>query len=159
MTNKFITFAAVAAITLAACDKNDEKENKYEDTAFTGTMVVTYEGDAYTTEGITVLVSGYDGPSDNHIDITMKGVKFVPQMPVTIDVIIPDVTASNSNGTISISGDDITPTLANGTPYPAYMVKNLKGAILGYGESDANIDMSLYFGDYPTTYTGKNQQQ
>lgn len=159
MTSKFITLAAVAAMTLAACDKNDEKENKYEDATFSGTMVVTYEGDAYTTEGITVLVSGYDGASDGDIDITMKSVKFVPQMPVTIDVVIPDVTASLSGSTLSISGDDIIPTLANGTPYPAYTVKALQGTISNFGEADASIDMSLDFGDYPTTYTGKNQQQ
>jgi len=159
MTKRIISVAAIAAIALAACDKNGGGGTEYEEQTFSGTMEVTYEGTPYQTEGVIAVVSDFDEDSDKDIDITMKSVKFVPQMPVTVDVVIPDVPVTLSGNTLTISGDNIIPALANGTPYPTYTVTALSGAITGFGTSSATLSMSLNFGSFPTTYTGKTEKQ
>ena len=62
--------------------------------------------------------------------LTMYKIKFVPQMPVTIDVTIPDVALTVSGNTVTLACDGVDP-LAMGGPVSRYHVKNLTGTLTG----------------------------
>ena len=114
-------------------------------------MTVEYLGEAFDNENISVKFTPSE--SGTTADITIYQIKFVPQMPVTIDVTIPSVTVSAASGTISFSGDNIVPW-ALGGEMPRYLVTGLSGRIEG-----KEISFSLSFGDYPTRFSGREQVQ
>ena len=116
-------------------------------------MTVVYDGKDFEQEGINVQVEFNE--EQTSVDIKLHKVKFVPAMPVTIDVTILDVPAVKSeDGTWSFYGDGITPW-AMGGPYKNYRADQLSGTISG-----SVLEFSLDFCNvkkgesYPTTYTG-----
>ena len=141
-----------AACLLCACEKvptiitDDSPE-------YTGKMVVVYEGENFEQTGIKVL--GEFNEDKTSVDIKLQKVKFVPAMPVRIDVTIMDIPiVSSGEGTWTFEGDDITPW-AMGGPYESYRVDDLHGTI-----TENSIEFSLGFyntkkqENYPTTYSG-----
>ena len=155
MKTRFFLMAA-AALLFASCSEAETENGTQDDGSavtgvqqYSGSMVVTYEGEEYSTNDIVVEVTfSEDGSS---MDIKMLKVKFVPQMPVTLDVLIPGVSTDGSSpdsGTVTFSGDDIIPYMANGA-YDRFIVNDLTGKL-----ENGNISFSLYFGDYPTSYSG-----
>lgn len=151
MMKRFLTILAFAC-ALAACKKaptiitDDSPE-------YTGTMVVAYEGEDFKQTGIKVL--GEFDESKSTIDIKLQKVKFVPAMPIRIDVTIMDVpVVSTGEDSWNFEADGLTPW-AMGGPYDTYRVDDLRGTI-----SDDSIEFSLGFyntkkqENYPTSYSG-----
>ena len=77
-------------------------------------------------------------------------VKFVPQMPVSLDVSVPGVGFEVKNGTIELSADGIVPLSGGTLPFPKYTVTGLSGTL-----TDTVILMKLNFGEYPVAYDGQ----
>ena len=151
MMKRFFTILAFAW-AMAACEKaptvitDDSPE-------YTGTMIVAYEGDDFKQTGIKVL--GEFDQSRTTIDIKLQKVKFVPAMPIRIDVTIMDIPVVYAGeDTWSFEADGLTPW-AMGGPYDTYRVDDLRGTI-----SDNSIEFSLGFfntkkqANYPTSYSG-----
>ena len=148
---RFLTILAFAC-ALASCEKaptvitDDSPE-------YTGTMTVAYEGEDFEQTGIKVL--GEFDQSRSTIDIKLQKVKFVPAMPIRIDVTIMDVpVVSTGEDSWSFEADGLTPW-AMGGPYDTYRVDDLIGTISG-----DSIEFSLGFfntkkqENYPTSYSG-----
>ena len=151
MMKRLFTILAFAW-ALAACEKaptiitDDSPE-------YTGTMIVAYEGEDFEQSGIKVLVE-FD-QTKTAIDIKLQKVKFVPAMPIRIDVTIMDVpVVSIGEDSWTFEADDLTPW-AMGGPYDTYRVDDLRGTISG-----DSIEFSLGFyntkkqENYPTSYSG-----
>ena len=151
MMKRFFTIFALAW-ALVSCEKaptiitDDSPE-------YIGTMVVAYEGEDFEQSGIKVL--GEFDESKTTIDIKLQKVKFVPAMPIRIDVTIMDVpVVSDGDGSWTFEADGLTPW-AMGGPYDTYRVDDLRGTISG-----DSIEFSLGFfntkkqENYPTSYSG-----
>jgi hypothetical protein len=151
MMKRFLTILAFAC-ALASCEKaptvitDDSPE-------YTGTMTVAYESEDFEQTGIKVL--GEFDESKSTIDIKLQKVKFVPAMPIRIDVTIMDVPiVSTGEDSWTFEADDLTPW-AMGGPYDTYRVDDLRGTISG-----DSIEFSLGFfntkkqENYPTSYSG-----
>ena len=148
---RFLTILALA-YTLVACEKAPTVITE-DSPEYTGTMVVAYEGEDFKQTGIKVL--GEFDESKSTIDIKLQKVKFVPAMPIRIDVTIMDVpVVSTGEDSWSFEADGLTPW-AMGGPYDTYRVDDLRGTI-----SDNSIEFSLGFyntkkqENYPTSYSG-----
>jgi len=145
--NKILSIMAVAALfTLGACMEKDP-DNLPEPGEFSGTVTCQYQGTWYDTEGIKASISISDDKKT--ADITLYGVKFVPQMPVTIDVTISGATLKASGDEYIIRGNKIIPTMANGEAVDMYVVTGLIGEL-----SHDELEFELNFGAFPTKYDG-----
>jgi len=107
---------------------------------------VLYEEEYFHNNDIVVQVI----PDETAGNLTVKifQIKFVPKMPVTVDVEIPGVSYTEKNGVVTFTGDDIVP-LSGIIPVKRYLVTGLEGTLV-----DGECRFSLYFGDYPTTFSG-----
>ena len=151
MMKRFLTILAFAC-ALAACKKAPTAITE-DSPEYTGTMIVAYEGEDFKQTGIKVL--GEFDESKSTIDIKLQKVKFVPAMPIRIDVTIMDVpVVSTGEDSWSFEADGLTPW-AMGGPYDTYRVDDLRGTISG-----DSIEFSLGFyntkkqENYPTSYSG-----
>lgn len=150
---KFLIMLMAAALLLpVSCSKEsgtlDEQmtSGEYE---YSGRMTVSASGADNVSENVEVDVIIDD--KSKTASIEFKGVKFVPQMPVTLDVKIPGVGYAEKDGRIEFSGDNIIP-LSGGVvevPFPKYTVKGLSGTL-----DKSRLSLTLNFGDYPVTYEG-----
>ena len=150
---KIIFYALLGAFSLNFISCEEENGNETNDvvikpveTHYTGTINVEFRGETNATEGIDCGVLKDDNKKT--IDLNLYQVKFVPQMPMTIDLTIPEITFQDSDNGIKFSADSIAPTMG-GNPYPQYAATNLTGMIIG-----DSIWFHCSFGDYPTTYQG-----
>lgn len=120
---------------------------------YSGTMTVGYEGEDFVQNGIAVKTELDD--AGTAIDIMLKKVKFVPAMPISIDVTIMDVPVEEAaDGSLLFSADGVIPW-ALGGPYDTYRVDGLTGVIKG---DDISFSLDFYNTrkneGYPTSYTG-----
>lgn len=155
MLNNIISrFAAAASVIvlMASCEKAPSVITE-DSPEFSGKMTVLYEGEPFDQNGIKVLVEL--NADKTMLDIKMMKVKFVPAMPVRIDVTILEVPVTEeADGIWSFYGDGITPW-AMGGPYDGYRVDELRGTV-----SDSTLEFSLDFYNtkknqaYPTSYSG-----
>lgn len=123
--------------------------------SYSGTMTVLYEGEDFVQTGIAVKAEPDEKASV--LDIMLEKVKFVPAMPIRIDVTIMDVPFEEAaDGSFNFSVDNVVPW-ALGGPYDTYRVDNLTGVI-----KDGKISFSLDFFNtkkniaYPTSYAGES---
>lgn len=138
-----IIFAS--ALTLMACNRAPQPLVP-EDSNYLGTVTVIYQEAPFDNENIEVnFIPSEDGKT---ADIVINKIKFVPQMPVTIDVTIPKINVTSTPEQINLECAQVIP-LAMGGEYPRYTVTDLKGIIKGN-----EISFSLNFGSYPTSYKG-----
>ena len=146
---KTFLFAAVLVVA-AACSKNEPvKINETPaETVYSGTMTVVADGKDNVSENVKVNVSFQE---DGTATIIFNKVKFVPQMPVSLDVTVPGVTCEIRENEIILSGNDIVP-LAMGMPYAKYNVTSLNGKIIA-----GKLTISLNFGGIATSYVGDAQ--
>lgn len=143
-TNKL--FVALAALALLACNKKEPEVIVPETADYQGTVTVQYQGEPYDNENIEVnFTPSEDGKTAS---ITIFKIRFVPQMPVTIDVTIPHVGLTATSTEVILICDEVIP-LAMGGEFPRYTVTNLTGSI-----KDGSLEFSLNFGDIPTTFKG-----
>ncbi len=111
---------------------------------------------------MTVTAGGVDNVSEDvkvevrmdetarTLDIMFNKVKFVPQMPISLDVSVQGIGFEVKNGTLEFSADGIIPLSGGTLPFPKYTVTGLTGTLTGSG-----ISMKLNFGEYPVAYEGK----
>lgn len=128
------------------CRTPEAEIQKPAEADYVGTLEVEYEGVINATQDIRVHFQ----PSENGTTatLTLYKVKFVPQMPVTIDVTVPGVTLTSEAGEIRFSGENII-SEAMGGPVERYRVTGLTGT-----QKDETLRFSLKFGGFPTAFTG-----
>jgi len=144
-------FAALVAMSLIGCGKAEpETPIVPEVSDYQGTVTVMYQGEPFNNENIQVNFTPAE--DDKTATITIYQIRFVPQMPVTIDVTIPDVAVQSTTEKILISCERTIP-LAMGGEFPRYTVTNLVGEIVGQ-----QMSFSLNFGDTPTSFRGQARQ-
>lgn len=137
---------AIAILGLASCHKTPQPFELPPQDIYLGTVSVDYEGGVVDNPDIQVaFLPSEDGTS---ADIIIYKIKFVPKMPVRIDVTIPGVALAEGPGGYSFSCDNVVP-LALGGEYPKYNVTDLSGTL-----EDGNLSFSLNFGAYPTRFNG-----
>lgn len=143
-------FAALVAMTLIGCGKAEpETPIVPQESDYKGTVTVMYKGEPFDNENIQVnFTPSEDGKTAS---IIIYKIRFVPQMPVTIDVTIPNVAVQSTTEKILLSCESTIP-LAMGGEYPRYTVTDLKGEIVG-----KEMSFSLNFGDSPTSFQGQAQ--
>lgn len=141
---------AAVSVVAAACSKNEPVKiiETPAETVYSGTMTVVAGGKDNVSENVKVNVNLQD---DGTATIIFNKVKFVPQMPVSLDVTVPGVTCETRENEIILSGNDIVP-LAMGMPYEKYKVTSLTGKIIA-----GKLTISLNFGGYATSYVGDAQ--
>lgn len=145
---KHISLFAIVLLIATACGKSfSEQPSLPTKGDYFGTVEVSYEGTVYENPGISVSYT--PSATGETVSLTLHQIKFVPQMPVSIDVTIPTVDVSYQNGLIILSCNDVVPQ-AMGGDMPKYTVSHFLGTVDG-----ENLSFSLYFGDYPTSFTGK----
>jgi len=176
-TSLLATSLFATSLLVGACSRPDDDplDKTPVNDNYVGTVSVLYEGEYFDNENITVTVSsegdassegetaaegdasseGEDGTLDDGregtLTILIHRIKFVPKMPVTVDVKINGVSYTQLGGAISFSGDDIVP-LSGILPMKRYLVTDLAGTII-----DGECVFSLKFGEYPTSFSGKAQ--
>lgn len=147
MKAKHLLFAFVAMSLIGCGKETPEMPLVPEESDYVGTVTVVYNEAPFDNEGIRVnFTPSEDGQTAS---ITLHQIRFVPQMPVTIDVTIPDITLQSSTEKIVLSCERCIP-LAMGGEYPRYTVTDLRGEIVG-----DELTFSLNFGDYPTSFKGR----
>lgn len=149
----FNAFLIAAALTVAAaCSKNEPEKiiETLTETVYSGTMTVVADGKDNVSENVNVNVN-VSPQDDGTATIIFNKVKFVPQMPVSLDVTVPGVKCEIRENEIILSGNDIVP-LAMGMPYAKYNVTSLTGKIVA-----GKLTISLNFGEFATSYVGDAQ--
>ena len=149
---RFLTGLFVLSLACASCQKPPTVVTE-ESPAFSGRMIVDYDGESFVQEGISVKVDfSEDGKS---MDMMLNKVKFVPAMPIRIDVTIMNVPLEEAaDGSVMFSADGVVPWAMGGL-YDTYRVDNLSGVL-----KDNTISFSLEFFNtkknegYPTSYEG-----
>lgn len=137
----FLCLIAIAAVQiLGSCEKN------MEDPAYVGTMKVIYEGEEYVTENARVR---FIDKGNGTADLELLKMKFVPAMPVRVDVAVRGLTSEKKeDGSTFFSGTGIIPTSLN-IPQNRFKVTGLEGTLSG-----GHLAFSLKFGEYPTSFEG-----
>ena len=147
MCKKLILIASML-LAVAGCSKSNVNEEKEppRSSVYSGSLNVVAGGKDNVTEGVEVNA---DIDKDGVLTLVFHKVKFVPQMPVSLDVTVPDVKYSReADGSLLMSGDGIVP-ITMMQPYPKYTVTGLNGKM-----SDKALSISLNFGEFPTSYSG-----
>lgn len=148
-----LSLAALPLLTMS-CSKenglNDEPivANEYE---YSGTMTVSAGGADNVSEN--VAVDCLLDKDSRTMKILFHKVKFVPQMPVSLDVTVPYVGYIEKDGTVKFTGDGIVPLSGGTVPFPKYTVTALSGTL-----TTTSLSLSLNFGDYPVTYKGTTKK-
>lgn len=147
MCKKLILIASML-LAVAGCSKDNVNEEKEapRSSVYSGSLNVVAGGKENVTEGVEVNA---DIDKDGVLTLVFHKVKFVPQMPVSLDVTVPDVKYSReADGSLVLSGDGIVP-ITMMQPYPKYTVTGLSGKM-----SAKALSVSLNFGEFPTSYSG-----
>ena len=142
--------AALLGMLLFSCGKETpEMPLVPEESDYVGTVTVIYQEAPFDNENISVnFTPSEDGQTAS---ITLRQIRFVPQMPVTIDVTIPDISLQSTTEKIILSCERTIPW-AMGGEYLRYTVTGLQGEIVG-----KELAFSLHFGDYPTSFKGQSK--
>lgn len=110
---------------------------------------MVYNENSFDNEDIEVnFTPSEDGTTAS---VTIYKIRFVPQMPVTIDVTIPDIDLTVTKDAILLACDNVIP-LAMGGEYPRYTVTQLEGTL-----KDDSLEFSLNFGSSPTAFKSVKQ--
>ena len=106
--DKLLFSFLAAAILFSSCGKDEEPEPIIPVNAdYTGTVSVVYQESPFDTPDISVnFTPSADGKTAS---ITIYKIKFVPQMPVTIDVTIPNINVSATGNVLNLSKDQVVP--------------------------------------------------
>lgn len=136
----------IAVLALVSCHKTPQPHEIPPQDLYVGTVSVDYEGGVVDNPDIKVaFLPSEDG---RRADIIIYKIKFVPKMPVRIDVTIPAVALEKESEGVSFSCNNVVP-LAFGGEYPKYNVTSLSGTLKG-----SSLSFSLNFGEYPTRFKG-----
>ena len=141
---------AFAALALLACNKEEKNETPVAEAGdYKGVVTVEASSGTFDNEDIEVnFTPSEDGATAS---ITINKIRFVPQMPVTIDVTIPNVGLTSTKNGFQLACDNVIP-LAMGGEYERYTVTNLTGSL-----KNDELTFSLNFGNTPTSFRGTKQ--
>lgn len=105
--------AALWGMLLVSCGKETpEKPLVPEESDYVGTVTVIYQEAPFDNENISVnFTPSEDGQTAS---ITLHQIRFVPQMPVTIDVTIPDIRLQSTTEKIILSCERTIPWALGG---------------------------------------------
>lgn len=141
-------------LLMVSCANPDTQIDK-GDPMYSGVMNVVYDGEDFEQNGIEVQL-GFNADS-TMMDMKLVKVKFVPAMPVRIDVTVMEIpVVKEGDGEFSFYGDGIVPW-AMGGPYDTYRVDSLEGKL-----NRGKLEFSMMFYNtkkqegYPTSYSGSN---
>lgn len=147
-------FAFAAALALLVSCKEPPTVITENSPVYSGRMTVLYEGEEFVQNGISVKAEFHD--DGTLVDIMLQKVKFVPAMPLRIDVTIMNIPVDKAaDGSMTFAADGVVPW-AMGGPYDTYRVDELYGTVSG-----DDISFSLDFFNtkkgegYPTSYQGQ----
>jgi hypothetical protein len=142
--------AALLGLFLVSCEKETPATPLIpEESDYVGTVTVIYQDAPFDNENIRV---NFTPSEDVHTaSITLHQIRFVPQMPVTIDVTIPGINLQSTTEKVILTCERSIPW-AMGGEYPRYTVTGLQGEIVG-----KELTFSLHFGDYPTSFKGQRE--
>lgn len=142
--------AAAVLLTMSCSKESGDRENVSlsGDYEYSGPMTVTAGGVDNVSEDVKVEVRIDE--TAKTLDIMFEKVKFVPQMPISLDVSVPGIGFEVKNGTLEFSADGIIPLSGGTLPFPTYTVTGLTGTL-----NESGISMKLNFGEYPVAYEGK----
>lgn len=132
---------------LFSCNKDDKgvAAGVYE---FDGRITTRADDTDYNTEDVAVKVD-YDKDAGT-ASVLLRHVKFVPWMPVTLDLLLQDVRATANGTVVSLSGRDILPVeYPSMTEADDYLVTSFSGSL-----TEQSLELSLSFDDYTVKYTG-----
>lgn len=140
-------FILLAIISLASCHiTTPEEPVKENEEAFNAYGVMTVLSSGFTKENVHVKAV----MKENHqMDLYMFDIKFASAMPVTIDMLISNVSYVKKDNYYIFKGDSIVPT-AGGKPYEKYIIRDLDGII-----TTDSITLSNLYGTTPSTYKGE----
>lgn len=151
MTKKILSLVAMALL-FVACEKskNDDPEmpnqTSFEEvTDFTAYGLVSVPSEEFTMNNVRAEAKLKEG---NVMDIYLYDVSFSSRMPVTISLVIPDVSYIRTEEQITFEGNDIVPTVRN-APVPKYTVRDLQGTV-----TPDELALSCSFGGIACTYQG-----
>lgn len=136
-------------LAAVACGKKMDEPVPNVKASYNGVVTVEYQGEDYNNENI--LVEYNPSEDGKKADIVIYKIKFVPQMPVTIDVTVPGLSVHTTDGVVTFTGEGIIPE-AMGGPVDRYRVTGMSGT-----QRANSLSFQLYFGEYPTTFTGTLQ--
>ena len=152
---KLFFFLLCAALATTACSDSDADDETGQNgtnslvtaSTFKATGRMTVAGnEPFVKEDVNAeVVLG----NNQSAEIRIYGVSFSARMPVTIDMVIPNVTYNKTVQQITLTGDNIIP-MAGGNAYERYMVSGLQGTIT----ADSLI-ISNNYSNIPTIYRGK----
>ena len=154
MKRNVIYLLTLLIIVANAClsSKNDDPELIIDppfENLYKGVMSVVYQDQTYPNDSIAVSLSL--NAANDSVDIQINQIRFVPSMPVTIDLIVPSVPCTvRQDGSVTFAGTGIVPVMLNGAAYPMYTVTDLQGSA-----DSGQCVFSLNFGSFPTSYTGQ----
>ncbi|MBO7499446.1 MAG: hypothetical protein J6T64_09725 [Bacteroidaceae bacterium] len=148
---KILSLMAMAAL-LAACSPatpdspEEERAAAFEETTtFTAYGRIAVPSQTFTLDSVRVEARLRGTTA---IDIYLYEVTFSPQMPVRIDMIIPDAECTRTKGHINFTGDGIEPTMG-GNPVARYVATGLQGTI-----TPDSLTFTTAFGGMTCTYNG-----
>jgi hypothetical protein len=157
---------AASVLSFASCTKDDDEDDKVDEDVvtaetFMGKMTVAFMGSDQVTDSVKIdianVVYSDADKTEGTLDIELNQVKFVSQMPVSLDIIVPGVSFKVTGENMAeISGEGIIPT-TGGVEYEMYKVSGLTGTITNEDLSDKTddaIQFSLKFGEFPVSYSG-----
>lgn len=92
----FMASIFVSATTISCTKDDDDKDNDVvEAESLSGKLTVAYMGSDFTTDNVTVRVSDVvfsnSDKTQGTLSLIFEKVKFVPQMPVSLDITVPGV--------------------------------------------------------------------
>lgn len=147
---KYLKLLFVTVLSLNISCEKAETSITAGSPEYSGTMTVEYEGRNVVTKNVKVRAELSE--TGNTLDVKLLKVKFVPDMPVSLDILVPGIPAvASPGGAVDFEGDGIVP-YALGGRFEKYTVSGLKGRIV-----EEKIEFSLVFGEYPTSYSGVRQ--
>lgn len=150
MKKTVLLFLASLAL-IVSCRKPDIDVDYSKSLVYKGSVWVEYNGENYENQDI--IVSFTLSEDKKTADIQLNRIRFVPQMPVTVDTVLP-VTVSGSGNRYTFSADGTYPHSPAGAEQKKYVINGLSGMVTGQ-----MLSFSLFFGDYPTRFTGQRQEE
>lgn len=157
---KKIFFVAAVAAALVACNQNTPDDPQSGSTAFDQASYFEALG---TNTVPNVEGEGKDQPfvldsvrveakmvTDSTLDLYLYVIRFASKMPVSIDMVIPAAKYTRTANRITLSGEDIIPTMG-GNPFDRYVITGLKG----YVTADSLVFSNNYGTYNDCSYAGK----
>lgn len=144
---------AICSFTFVACDDDDD-DNKVTNK----TIVSTFNGDVYVGENLVssdIDVTFTSKTKNKTCDVMMYGVKFSPNMPMTMDMGIEGLSYVVSNGDTIATATGIHPTVG-GTAYDSYTLNNIE-CIYNAETVTMTMDVESAHGSMTMSFSGSRK--